>query len=60
MGLGDVQLKFEQGLEGIKLAQETVISLYQELKKVDSIQAELTFRDLNESLKETNDHYKTT
>ena len=59
MGITDLQLDFEQTVNGLKLSQESAISLYNELKKVDSIAAQLTFNELVENLQESNDDYKT-
>ena len=59
MGITDLQLDFEQTVNGLKLSQESAISLYNELKKVDSIAAQLTFNELVENLQESNDNYKT-
>ena len=54
----DLNLTFKQTVDGLKLASESAIELYFALQKVDSIQAQLYFKKLNESLKESNDHYK--
>ena len=59
MGLGDVELDFSQGLEGLQLSQASAISLYTQLKKIDAIQANLMFKKLRESLEKSNDKYKT-
>lgn len=59
MGITDLQLDFEQTVNGLKLSQASAISLYNELKKVDSIAAQLTFNELVENLQESNDNYKT-
>jgi hypothetical protein len=54
----NLDLTFKQTVDGLKLSKESAIALYEELKKVDAIQAQLMFKKLNESLKETDDHYK--
>ena len=59
VGIDTSKLDFKQGLEGLKLTQESAINLYTQLKEIDEIQAQLTFKELNESLRENNDNYKT-
>ena len=54
----NLDLTFKQTVDGLKLSTESAIALYTELQKVDTIQAQLMFKKLNESLKESNDHYK--
>ena len=51
-------LNFTETSEGLKLSQKSAISLYNTLKDIDSIQAELVFDELSESLESTNEHYR--
>ena len=60
LGISDLDLSFERTKNGFAMAQESAIALYYRLKEIDSLQAELVFDELNESLSESNDHYKTT
>ena len=53
-----INLDFTQTAEGLKLSQESAIQLYTALKNVDNIKSKLVFDELNNSLKETNTHYK--
>jgi len=50
MGLGNVQLDFTETAEGLQLSQQSAISLYTELKKIDGLQAQLVFNKLKDSL----------
>lgn len=54
---GITDLNFIQTREGLKLSQQSAIELYNTLKDVDALQASLVFDELNNSLKETNEHY---
>lgn len=45
---------------GFKLTTNAAIQLYNELKAIDSVAANIVLTQLNEDLKESNDHYKTT
>lgn len=56
----DLDLTFTNTLTGLKLSTESAIELYSTLQDIDAVQAQLVFKKLNESLKESNDHYKTT
>ena len=52
------QLDFTQTTEGLKLSVYSATELYNKLKEIDSIQASLVFDELNNSLKETNENYR--
>lgn len=52
------QLDFSQTAEGLKLSEQSAISLYATLKKTNALQASLVFKDLRESLEASNEHYK--
>lgn len=54
---GIADLNFIQTREGLKLSQQSAIELYNTLKEIDALQASLVFDELNNSLKETNEHY---
>lgn len=56
--LGITDISFVETTDGLKLAQTSAIQLYNALKGVDSLQAKLVFDELNNSLKESNEHYK--
>lgn len=56
--LGIENISFTETVEGLKLSQQSAIALYTELRKIDTLQASLVFDKLNESLKESNDSYK--
>ena len=58
--LGISNLHFQETTEGLKLAQESAIQLYLELSQVDKLQGQIVFDKLNESLKESNEHFATT
>ncbi len=49
---------FIETAEGLKLSEQAAIRLYDELRKIDEIQALITFKDLAKSLQETDEHYK--
>ena len=49
---GIESLDFTRTAEGLKLSKESAVELYQELKKIDGMKAELVFDDLYESLTE--------
>lgn len=51
-------IDFVKTADGLKISQTAATNLYNELKQVDSIQAKLVFDDLNKSLQESNEHYK--
>ena len=55
MGL---DLDFTKTSEGLKLTKASAIEVYTELKKIDSIQAQITFSDLAESLEEAGSGYE--
>lgn len=44
--------------DGLKLTEAAAIRIYNVLQKIDGIQAEIVFNDLNKSLSESNNHYK--
>ena len=56
MGLGE--LSFDETAEGLKLAQNSAIELYDRLKLIDGLQGRLVFDALNKSLQESNEHYQ--
>ena len=58
--LGVSNLHFQQTADGLKLSQQSAIELYQALSKVDSLQGQIVFDKLSNSLKETNEHFSTT
>ena len=53
-----LNLQFTQTAEGFKLAQESAIQVYYTLKSIDALQGKLVFDELNKSLQEANEHYK--
>ena len=53
-----LNLQFTQTTEGFKLAQESAIQVYYTLKNIDALQGKLVFDELNKSLQEANEHYK--
>lgn len=53
-----LNLDFTQTAEGLKLSQQSAIQLYNALKGVDNIKSKLVFDELNKSLQEANEHYK--
>ena len=55
---GRLALEFTKTSEGLKLTKASVIEVYTELKKIDSIQAQITFYDLAESLEEAGSGYE--
>ena len=56
--LGINKLNFIETAEGLKLSQNSAIELYTKLKQIDSLQGKLVFDELNKSLQESNEHYK--
>ena len=53
-----LNLQFTQTAEGFKLAQTSAIEVYNTLKSIDALQGKLVFDELNKSLQESNEHYK--
>ena len=53
-----LDIAFTQTAEGLKLTKASAIEVYTELKKIDSIQAQITFSDLAESLEEAGSGYE--
>ena len=53
-----LNLQFTQTAEGFKLAQSSAIEVYNTLKSIDALQGKLVFDELNKSLQESNEHYK--
>ena len=49
---------FTRTKEGLQLSEQAAFRLYEDLRKIDGIQSQITFNDLAQSLKETNEHYK--
>lgn len=58
IGLHNVQLDFTETVDGLKLSQRSAIELYNELKKIDSLQASLVFDELSKSLESSNENYQ--
>lgn len=58
LGIDPDSLTFTKTAEGLKLSEKSAISLYMQLKNIDSLQAKLVFDDLNKSLQDNNEHYK--
>ena len=56
--LGIDNLDFTETAEGLKLSEKSAIKLYSVMKKVNSLKAGAWIEDLNKSLQETNQHYK--
>ena len=54
------KLDFIKTAEGLQLSTESAIQLYDRLKQIDSIQAQLVFEELSKSLQENNDNFRTT
>lgn len=57
--VGIEDLDFTETAEGLKLAETSVIALYEGLKKTHDLKSKLLFDELNKSLTESNEHYKT-
>ena len=55
---GRLALEFTETSEGLKLTKASAIEVYTELKKIDSIQAQITFSNLAESLEEAGSGYE--
>lgn len=55
---GRLALEFTETAEGLKLTKASAIEVYTELKKIDSIQAQIAFSDLAESLEEAGSGYE--
>ena len=53
-----IQINFDKTTAGLKLAENSAISLYNKLKEIDAIQAKLVFDDLSESLQANNENFK--
>ena len=53
----DLKLDFTRTAEGLKLSNQSAIELYQTLKSVDSLRANLLFNDLAESLQKSDDRF---
>ena len=49
---------FTRTKDGLKLSQQAAIELYNALKQVDSIAAQITFDDLKKSLEDNNENYQ--
>ena len=58
LGVG-IDLQFTRTTKGLKLAESSAIALYNKLRQINALQSELVFDELNKSLQETNEHYKT-
>ena len=52
-------LDFTQTAEGLKLSEDSAVALYNTMKQVDTLQAQVVFKDLYENLKSSNDEFKT-
>ena len=57
LGLNNLQLDFTETVDGLKLSQNSAIALYNELKKIDALQAQLVFDELSKSLESNNENY---
>lgn len=57
LGLENLTLDFTETVDGLKLSQRSAIELYNELKKIDSLQAQLVFEDLAKSLEVSDTNY---
>ena len=57
LGLKDITLDFTQTVDGLKLSQRSAIELYNELKKIDALQAQLVFDELAKSLEASDTNY---
>ena len=57
LGLKDITLDFTQTVDGLKLSQHSAIELYNELKKIDALQAQLVFDELAKSLEASDTNY---
>ena len=55
----NIDLNFTRTTEGLKLSTEEALKLYNELKKVDALKAQLVFDELTQSLQESNENYTT-
>ena len=53
----DLKLDFTRTTEGLKLSNQSATELYQTLKSVDSLRANLLFNDLAESLQKSDDRF---
>ena len=59
-GIAPVTLdSITQTTKGLKMSTAEAARLYASLKTVDAIAAQITFKQLNESLRESDEHYKT-
>ena len=58
IGLNDIKLDFTETVDGLKLSQRSAIELYNELKKIDGLQASLVFDELAKSLEASNENYQ--
>ena len=57
LGFGE-ELDFTKTAKGLKLSEQSALSLYTYLKQTHSLQADLMFEQMNKSLQESNEHYK--
>ena len=57
LGLKNLTLDFTETVDGLKLSQRSAIELYNELKKIDALQAQLVFDELAKSLESSNENY---
>ena len=57
LGLKDITLDSTQTVDGLKLSQRSAIELYNELKKIDALQAQLVFDELAKSLEASDTNY---
>ena len=59
-GLGKqlgVEVDFTKAKEGLKATQQSAIQLYNELKKIDALQGQMTLETLADSLEASNENY---
>ena len=57
-GIDVDNLDFRETAEGLKLSEESAISIYDVLTKIDGLQADVTFEKLKENLEQNNVNYK--
>jgi hypothetical protein len=53
-----LSLTFEKTAEGIKLSEQSAVELYNTISKIDSMQGKIVFDELNKSLEESNENFK--
>ena len=58
LGIDNLNLNFTKTADGLKLSQQSAIALYNELKKIDALQAKIVFDDLSKSMQDSDENYK--